>query len=453
MHIVLVGAGGTGMSGVAGLLYDLGFQNLICIDGVQSQLTDKLKEKGLKVIIGHGNYKVQQDDKIIYSEATVESIEVKTAREIAKKIKRPAFLMNYFQFLGEISKYFVTVGFAGTNGKSSSSAMAIYTANKVLPNFGLGILGALVPDFANQSYIFNKNFQSDLKNIFDFIFTGKGLNYENIKKHLFLVEACEYKRHFLHLDLDYAIITSLELDHTDYYKDQKDYDSAFVQLINKVKQNIFVPDNLKLSKFFDTKKIIKTKIGKINFKKIWGKYNDINGSLVLALLKKLSLSAKKVKNTMLNFGGLRRRLELLFTSKKGAIIFTDYGHMASSIAGGYETLKQKYPNKKIICIFQPHQINRIINGRNDFKKAMKKYDEVIIYDIFAARESLDLAKKMGNFQNLNDLGNHFARQGGGIYTTKFEDITKKINNSDKNTVIIIFTAGNLDYKLRNYYLK
>jgi UDP-N-acetylmuramate--alanine ligase len=74
------------------------------------------------------------------------------------------------------------------------------------------------------------------------------------------VEACEYKRHFLHLDLDYAIITSLELDHTDYYKDQKDYDSAFVQLINKVKQNIFVPDNLKLSKFFDTKKIIKTKI-------------------------------------------------------------------------------------------------------------------------------------------------------------------------------------------------
>jgi UDP-N-acetylmuramate-alanine ligase len=170
-------------------------------------------------------------------------------------------------------------------------------------------------------------------------------------------------------------------------------------------------------------------------------------------LKKLSLSAKKVKNTMLNFGGLRRRLELLFTSKKWAIIFTDYGHMASSIAWWYETLKQKYPNKKIICIFQPHQINRIINWRNDFKKAMKKYDEVIIYDIFAARESLDLAKKMWNFQNLNDLWNHFARQGWWIYTTKFEDITKKINNSDKNTVIIIFTAWNLDYKLRNYYLK
>ena len=150
-------------------------------------------------------------------------------------------VLNYFQFLGEISKYFTTTGFAGTNGKSSSTALAIHTAKKNLPNFGLGILGALVPSFDNKSYVINTKAKKDIRNIFDYILTGKDLEYTNIKKRSFFVEACEYKRHFLHLDLDYAIITSLELDHTDYYKDMKDYLSAFQQLISKVRQTVFMP--------------------------------------------------------------------------------------------------------------------------------------------------------------------------------------------------------------------
>lgn len=87
----------------------------------------------------------------------------------------------------------------------------------------------------------NTKAKKDIKNIFDYIFTGKNLDYSLIKKRKFFVEACEYKKHFLHLDLDYAIITSLELDHTDYYKDMKDYLSAFEQLITKTKKTIFVP--------------------------------------------------------------------------------------------------------------------------------------------------------------------------------------------------------------------
>lgn len=98
-----------------------------------------------------------------------------------------------------------------------------------------------MPGFNNQSYAINAKAKKDIRNIFDYIFTGKKLDYENIKKRSFFVEACEYKRHFLYLDLDYAVITSLELDHTDYYKDMKDYLSAFNQLAIKVKQKIFMP--------------------------------------------------------------------------------------------------------------------------------------------------------------------------------------------------------------------
>ena len=94
----------------------------------------------MNVIIGHGKHKIQLGDVVIYSEATAECEEVREARKIMKANKKVMVILNYFQFLGEISKYFTTIGFAGTNGKSSSTALAIHTAKKLLPNFGLGIL-------------------------------------------------------------------------------------------------------------------------------------------------------------------------------------------------------------------------------------------------------------------------------------------------------------------------
>lgn len=97
---------------------------------------------------------------------------------------------------------------------------------------------------------------------------------------------------------------------------------------------------------------------------------------------------------MKTFGGLRRRMEYLTTNENGAKIFTDYGHMASSIEFGYMALKHKFPGKKLFVIFQPHQINRIVIGRKDFQKTLQKYDHVMIYDIYAARENLqEIIKK------------------------------------------------------------
>jgi UDP-N-acetylmuramate--alanine ligase len=97
-------------------------------------------------------------------------------------------------------------------------------------------------------------------------------------------------------------------------------------------------------------------------------------------------------------------MEFLKTNENKAKIFTDYGHMASSINLGYMALKEKFPNKKILVIFQPHQINRIITGRKDFTKAIKKYDEAIIYDIYAARENLsELVKKIPALKNIKTL--------------------------------------------------
>jgi len=448
------------MSWVAGILNELGYTNIICIDANQSELTDKLKEKWLKVIIGHGKQKIQLGDVIIYSEATAECEEVLEARKIMKANKKVMVILNYFQFLGEISKYFSTIGFTGTNGKSSSTALAIHTAKKLVPNFGLGILWALVQWFKTQSYLINKQAKPDIKNIFDYIFTGKKLDYTNIKKRSFFVEACEYKRHFLHLDVDYAIITSLELDHTDYYKDMKDYLSAFEAFISKVKYKVFLPKELKThSASFEkiiTSPIVKqVPIKKITFTHIRGKHNDLNGSLVTELISTISKQTKtKIHETMKTFGGLRRRMEYLGKNAQRAKIFTDYGHMASSIEFGYLALHQKFPDKKIFGIFQPHQINRIVTWRDDFIHATKAYDKTIIYDIYAARENLaELTKKipaLKDITTLKSLGNKFAKACGWIYRENFEQIIKDIESAAKDTIIVIYSAGDIDYTLRKY---
>lgn len=462
--IVLVWAWWTGMSGIAGILQEIGYTNIVCIDANQSQLTDKLKAQGLKVIIGHGKHKIQLGDVVIYSEATAESPEVLEARNIMKANKKVMVILNYFQFLGELSKYFVTIGFTGTNGKSSSTALAIHTAKKLLPNFGIGILWALVPSFHTQSYTINHKAKKDIKTIFDYIFTGKWsseiFSRNLLKSWFFFVEACEYKRHFLYLDLDYAIITSLELDHTDYYKDMKDYVSAFQTLISKTKYKVFVPQGLKACTPSSHRSLIPSKIKQVPIKKIpfthiRGKHNDLNGSLVLALLQHIGKKPQAwYRPTLAAFKGLRRRMEYLTTTKNKAKIFTDYGHMASSIQLGYMALKAKFPDKKLMVIFQPHQINRIVTGWTDFINAMQPYDHKIIFDIYAARENLQQLTQqipaLKNIHTIKELGEKFASACTWTYSEDFATICSTIQQADKNTIIVIYSAGDIDYKLRQY---
>lgn len=455
-NIVLVGAGWTGMSGVAGMLHDLWYTNIVAIDATESQLTQRLRDKWIKTIIGHGKYKVLRWDIIMYSAAVAESPEVLEARAVMRAKKQPMIILNYFEFLWEVSKNFISVWFTGTNGKSSTTALAVSTAKKVLPNFGLWILGALVPDLDNNSYYINQKYKTKIKTIFDFMLNQKRSHelqheaYKLIKKYYFFVESCEYKRHFLHLDLDYAIITNMELDHTDYYKDFADYTSAFQQFANKVKKQIFIPKISDTFPPFHVSTFQPITIKTIPFKHVRWKHNDINGSLVSSLLK--TLTKKDCTAQMLNFKGLRRRMELLGKNKSWAKIFSDYGHMASSITIGYQTLKEQFPKEKLICIFQPHQIHRIVTGRKDFIASMKWYDEVIIYDIYAARENLlELVQEVPELKwikTLKELGNKFASACWWIYSDDFQTIEKKLNEANKWEIVVMYSAGDIDFLVR-----
>lgn len=460
MNIVLVWAWWTWMSWVAWILHDLWYtQNIICLDSNESELTQKLQKKWLKVIIWKDKYIPAITDNIIYSEACANSLEVETAKSYKRKPKENRFIWNYFTFLWEISKYFTTVWITGTNWKSSTTSLAIYTAKEHLPNFWLGILWALVPDLDNNNYHINPEKKSEIKNIFDYILTWKWLDYSLIKKNIFILEACEYKRHFLKLDIDRWVITNIELDHTDYYKDIEDYTSAFVEFTKKIKNKVLTTSNLSFWANEESikHKIINTKIKNFNFKYLFGDHNNQNSSFVFELMHMLNpiISLDKLTQTIEEFKWLRRRLEYLKTTTNWTIVFSDYWHMASSIKLCYEAVKNKYPDKKITAIFQPHQINRVLRERDDFQKALKLYDNVIIYEIYAARENL--VEQLENFkhlqienaQTIQELWNIFAKNCGWTYTEDINDILKTISIWKNNEIITIFSAWDIDFLIRN----
>ena len=450
--IVLIWIWWTGMSGVAGMFLDLWYENIVGIDSEHSQLTDRLESRWLTIIYGHGNYTVQWWDIVIYSAAAEESPEVQQAIALLQTHPQGMLVCNYFQFLGEISKHCQTLAIAGTNGKSTTTALALYAAREYLPTLWIGILGALLPDFGNQSYYISPDAKDWIKNIFDHILTGKWLDYDNIKKYHFIVEACEYKRHFLHLDPDYTVITSLELDHTDYYKDMADYKNAFVQLIDKTKQKIW------LAPAMDTKRIPEQYHDKcqvvdfqdINTNHVFGEHYRINTSLLRPALQ--SMWAIWIdNNSRADFHGLWRRMEYLGSNKQWASIYTDYAHMPSSLDIVYQALHKQFPDKKICAVFQPHQVHRILQSREEFWQALRQYDVSILYNIYAARESADKIYENHNtvVGTVNDIGHTLAKDIGARYILDFAPLWETIQSYNDERVIVILTAGDLDYYVRN----
>ena len=504
-NIVFVGAGGSGLSNLVGILRDLGFHKLIGIDSQPSQITEKLQAKGIK-IFPHWTYKVTADDILIYSSAAEKSEEVQQAKNWNKvesrnsaglkaQQRKPLLIRDYFEFLGEMSKYFKTVAFTGTNGKSSSTAMAIFAAKEILPEFWIGIVGALVPDFNGESYVISPlmtkvswsgqgekggsstkhlstsptpPYEGGIKDIFNYLLTGRKLNYDLVKKYYFFLEACEYQRHFLTLDPDTAIITSLELDHMDYFKDREDYQSAFWELIEKVKGNVYALPNLNSKKILTHPKIKVVPQQHFDFQHLRGDHQQQNASLVYALLNALTSGTqqKVIKKQIEQFRGIRRRMEELTTTENGTKIFSDYGHVTSSLEVGLKALKEKFPEKNLICIFQPHQMHRILQGRNDFPTALAGYNERYIYNIYAARENFQkIAEEFWGFQkivdtlhqsarqqptNVEELGEIFSQHCNATYLTNFNAVEKIIEKADANDIIIIYSAGDIDYELRKY---
>ena len=331
-----------------------------------------------------------------------------------------------------------------------------------------------MPDFDQHWYAINTSIQSDIKHLFDHIFNQKHqLNYDLLKKYIFVIEACEYKEHFLLYDNDYILVTNIERDHTDYFTTYESYTEVFLKCINKTKRKAILTqsayDTLEQAYTTDTtqagqvrSQIKETKISitsdyEFTNPTLIGKYYESNADMIVQLLQELELPTHQLANSLTHRKGMWRRMEYIWNTINGAMIYSDYSHHAPAIAGNIEAIATHFPDKKIIIIFQPHQAQRILVGRDDFATALQNVDELFIYKLYTAREDfLELQQKYDTLESISsfeELGKVFAKSIWWTYITEAPVLYQKIQWYNDNTIIVYFSAGDLDQIIRSYITK
>jgi len=417
-----VGIGGIGVSAIARMMLAEG-KIVSGSDTSDSAIIDELGKLGAKFFLGHSADNVAEDvDLLVYTPAvTADNPEFKKAGEMGIP------MLSYPEMLGLISKNKYTIAVSGAHGKTTTTAMIA----KILIDAGLDptvIVGSLLKD--------------------------QGSNFVAGKSEYFVVEACEYKKSFLNLNPKIIVITNIDNDHLDYYGNLENIKKAFGEFAAKLPEDGYLvcdsnEENLKdIIKNTNGKIINYTKV-KNNFNlKIPGEHNIKNAQVAIAAAEILGVDFKKAKNYLESFEGTWRRFEFKGETKNGVLVYDDYGHHPTEIKATLKGVREFFGSKKIWCVFQPHLYSRTKLLFGDFGKSFSYADEIILADIYAAREPKDegINSKM--------LAEEIIKNGGKArYMKSFDKIANFLSeNTKKGDVIIIMGAGDV-FKIGENLLK
>ncbi len=359
MKIHCIGIGGIGLSALARYYVSQG-HTVSGSDISPSGLIDTLREEGITVTVPHDASCVSSDvELVVYTIAIREdNVEFVRAKELGVTTK------TYAEALGEVTKDKITIAVAGTHGKTTTTAMTYYAmkACGVTPTV---IVGSLLKDEH-----------------------GKQTNFIKGDSDYMVVEACEYKRSFLNLHPTHAIITNIDEDHLDYYKDITDIQSAFQSFADKLPVHgiLATHDEVKLSTLCQQVSTLPFITQSVDLS-VLGAHNRHNATLVLTLLTALHFDETKIREGLRQFPGTWRRMEYKGKTLHGVPVYDDYGHHPKEIAASLEALTERYPKEEYhsIVLFQPHLYSRTKIFLKDFAEALKGIDEVLILPIYRAR--------------------------------------------------------------------
>jgi UDP-N-acetylmuramate--alanine ligase len=315
-------------------------------DMSESQITQELTKLGVKITLGQNFELIPKDTDLIVYTLAIPHYDPKLFEQVVNS----GFLYkSYPQMLGIVTAGKNTIAVAGTHGKTTTTAMIA----KILMDAGRDpsvVVGSLL--------------------------LGYQSNFIMGKSNLFVVEACEYERSFLNLKPKILVITNIEAEHLDYYKDIEDVKSAFKQL-EKQSENV-ISD---YSKFLD----------KVPHLLVPGLHNRMDAAAALAVADFLHIDEGTAKKSLSEFEGTWRRLEKKGETKERTIIYDDYAHHPTEIKASLEGLRELYPkgDKNIFVLFQPHLYSRTKALFDDFAKSFKGADQVLLLPIYFARESKD----------------------------------------------------------------
>ena len=367
-----IGIGGIGISAIARMMAMEG-KEVSGSDRSKSLITDELIKFGAKVFIGHSAKNVPKIcDLVIYTVAIS-----KNNPELVKARKLKIPTLSYPEVLGVISKDKFTIAISGTHGKTTTTAMI----GKMMADVGLDptvIVGSLMNDTRSN------------------IVVGKGK--------YFVVESCEYRRSFLNIQPKIIIITNIDNDHLDYYKNLKDIQNAFSEFVAKLRPDDYLITDARNKNILPVVKRADCNVVDYNLLGDWiskspklklqviGKHNLENAKAALALAKVLGISEKLAIKSLNSFSGTWRRFELKGKTKSGALVYDDYGHHPTEIKATLRGVREYFGDKKnIVTMFQPHLYSRTKMLLKDFATSFFDTDKLVLLPIYAAREKNDLS--------------------------------------------------------------
>ncbi|MBN2306520.1 UDP-N-acetylmuramate--L-alanine ligase [Candidatus Peregrinibacteria bacterium] len=416
-HIHFIGIGGSGISALAYLAMAHGLK-VSGSDIAENPTTENLKKEGAIISIGHKKENLSPlAELVIYSEA----INKDTNPEYLEAQKKQMPTLSYFKALGQLSEHKKTIVVAGTHGKTTTTAMlgqALISA-KEDPTV---VVGSRVPAFDNR-------------------------NIRMGHSQLLVAEGCEYRRSFLNFKPFGVVLLNCELEHIDYYKNEKDYVSAYRELVEKIPKKGFLvfnaddPNCVAVSQSCAGKKmaVSATKSEKLNLK-IPGKFNQLNASHALKAAEQVTENMNLARRGIENFTGTARRMEVK-GEKDGVLIIDDYGHHPTEIKATLKALKEKYNGRRLICVFQPHQYSRTHELLGHFTQAFTDADLVIIPNIFEARDTDEDKTKISAEKLVESIGkNHPDCRWGKDFGTTGEMLKKEAQSGD---LIVTMGAGDV----------
>ena len=437
-NIYMIGIGGTSMSGIAEILNHLGF-TIAGSDVNASAATDKLIDHGIHVTIGHNVNNLQGCDLVVYTAAVKEDdVELVAARE------QGIPTIDRSKLLGMLTKSFrESICISGTHGKSTTTSMVsmCFLEAGLDPSIQIG---------------------ADLPEI-------KG-NYRIGQSEYFIVESCEYVESFLHFFPKAEIILNIDNDHLDYFHNLENIKEAFVKFVKLLpddgllvynaddENERYISHNTKAKTVtFGIEKSNANYVGKnISFDKdgcasfdvyhnnvfyktfklsVPGKHNVLNALSCIALCDTYKLDKNDIKNGLQKFTGTGRRFE--YVGKiNDAKIYDDYGHHPTELEAVANAVKAKSYNHSWV-IFQPHTYSRTKDHLEEFAKVLTNYDNIIVTDIYAARETDTLGISSKDIVDLIDASGRKA-----LYIPELEDVIEYLRKyAEPDDIIITQGAG------------
>jgi UDP-N-acetylmuramate--alanine ligase len=441
--IHFVGIGGIGMSGLAHIMKNMGFR-IQGSDQHKNKNTINCSKSGIKIFLGHSPRNIKKATILIKSTAIKNNnLEIK----YAKKNKIPIY--SRAELLADAVSLKKNIIITGSHGKTTTTSLVA----KILSDQGLD------PTIINGGVI--NSLKSNAK-------LGKG--------DWAILEADESDGSFLKLPINYSIVTNIDYEHLDYYKNYKNLENSFIEFINKTpptgkaiicidsknirkilskikNKNILtygeskdanyqitnIRYNIDSTKFdlsYKSREMNRKKINNI-IVKLLGKHNVLNAAAALIVCLNLGANTNKVKKSLKNFSGVQRRMTKVF-SKNYNDFYDDYAHHPTEISSILEGVRNVNSQRKIISIFEPHRYSRVLSLKNEFSKCFSKSNLVIICPLYAAGE-----RKNNNF-DLVKFANSIAKNSKTqVIIVKNEMELSKFfkKNLISNEIIIGMGAG------------